>query len=128
MFDYADKHTQPGGVAYAAPNVSIIRYDMFVAKEDREAMSPKVCFGFCSTVKNMGYFGIIHGRDCYCTPYFDVTAGGESDECDLPCEGDAAAMCGGMEKSSIWGMHSCPEAAPAAATGGKLDYYYLRLD
>merc|ERR1719265_1394412 len=46
MLDYADKHTQPGGVAYNAPNVSIVRYDTFVPKEDREAMSPQVCFGF----------------------------------------------------------------------------------
>jgi len=52
--------------------VSIVHYEAFVAKEDRVEMTQKVCFEFCRTVPNMGFFGIVNGRGCYCTPYFQA--------------------------------------------------------
>merc|ERR1719356_253830 len=55
------------------------------------------------------FFGLTHGRDCYCTPYYNQIAGDSSD-CDAVCEGDPTNMCGGMTKSSIFEMHSCDDA------------------
>jgi len=87
-------------------NVSIVHYNAFVAKEDREPMTQKVCFEFCRTVPNMGFFGVVNGRSCYCTPYFNSMES-DSSQCDAGCEGDATVMCGGKSKSSVFAMHMC---------------------
>jgi hypothetical protein len=96
----------------AAHNVSIVRYDAHVPKEDREKMTHLVCFTFCRTVPDMGFFGLTNGRDCYCTPYFKQSAG-DSSECDLPCDGALSApiVCGGKSKSSVFEMHNCGDGA-----------------
>jgi hypothetical protein len=91
-------------------NVSIVNYDAHVLKEDRKEMTHAVCFDFCRTIKHMSFFGLTHGRDCYCTPYFKQIPGDSSD-CDAVCEGDTSTMCGGMSKSSVFEMHSCNDAA-----------------
>jgi len=87
-------------------NVSIVHYDAFVAKEDRAEMTQKKCFEFCRTVPNMGFFGIVNGRGCYCTPYFTPMAS-DSSQCDAQCEGDNTLECGGKSKSSVFAMHMC---------------------
>merc|ERR1719335_1286399 len=86
--------------------VSIVHYEAFVAKEDRVEMTQKVCFEFCRTVPNMGFFGIVNGRGCYCTPYFTPMAS-DSSQCDAVCEGENTLMCGGKSKSSVFAMHMC---------------------
>jgi hypothetical protein len=87
-------------------NVSIVHYEAFVAKEDQVEMTQKVCFEFCRTVPNMGFFGIVNGRGCYCTPYFTPMES-DSTQCDSVCEGDNTLMCGGKSKSSVFAMHMC---------------------
>jgi len=87
-------------------NVSIVHYNAFVAKEDRKPMTQKVCFEFCRTVPNMGFFGVVNGRGCYCTPYFKAMES-DSSQCDSGCEGDSTVFCGGKSKSSIFAMHMC---------------------
>merc|ERR1719515_192647 len=64
--------------------VSIVHYEKFVAKEDREPMTPARCFEFCRTGPNMGFFGIVNGRGCYCTPYFTPMES-DSSQCDAVC-------------------------------------------
>jgi len=102
-------------------NVSIVRYEVVVAKENRQRMSMDVCFDFCRTIPDMSSFGIAHGRDCYCAPFFKQMAGDDS-MCDSVCEGNPTQMCGGHTKSSIFQMHSCSdgvqdmESAAAEAT------------
>jgi hypothetical protein len=91
-------------------NVSIVHYNAFVRKEDRAPMTPARCFEFCRTVPNMGFFGIVNGRGCYCTPYFTPMES-DSSQCDAGCEGDATQMCGGKSKSSIFTMHFCDSTA-----------------
>jgi hypothetical protein len=87
-------------------SVSIVHYDAFVAAEDKQPMTQKVCFEFCRTVPNMGFFGIVNGRGCYCTPYFQAMES-DSSQCDAVCEGDTTLMCGGKSKSSVFSMHMC---------------------
>jgi len=91
-------------------NVSIVRYSELVSKKDREPMTHDVCFKFCRTIPHMGFFGIIHGRDCYCTPYYKQVAG-DSSQCTAVCEGSSSSFCGGMKKSSIFEMHMCSDTA-----------------
>lgn len=86
--------------------VSIVHYDAFVDEKDREEMTQTKCFEFCRTVPDMGFFGLVNGRDCYCAPFYTAM---ESDDtqCDEVCEGDNTATCGGTSKSSIFAMHMC---------------------
>jgi len=91
-------------------NVSIVHYADTVPKEDQEPMSPEVCFKFCRTVPDMGYFGIHNGRDCYCTLYYKAMES-DSTDCDAVCEGSPTQICGGKVKSSIFGMHECADTA-----------------
>merc|ERR1719272_1013138 len=72
-------------------------------------MTPEVCFKFCRTVPNMGFFGILNGRTCYCTPYYQKMAG-DSSQCDAVCPGEPTTFCGGQSKSQIYSMHMCASA------------------
>jgi len=87
-------------------DVSIVHYEAHVKKEDQVEMTQKVCFEFCRTVPNMGFFGVVNGRGCYCTPYFTAMES-DSTQCDAVCEGENTLMCGGKSKSSIFAMHMC---------------------
>merc|ERR1719375_1041723 len=58
----------------------------------------------------MKFFGLVHGRDCYCTPFFKQEAG-DSSSCDAVCEGKNTEMCGGMVKSGLFAMHLCANTA-----------------
>merc|ERR1719463_681977 len=91
-------------------NVSIVHYEAHVKKEDQVEMTQKVCFEFCRTIPNMGFFGIVNGRGCYCTPYFTAMES-DSSQCDAVCEGDNTLMCGGKSKSSVFAMHMCDSTA-----------------
>jgi len=99
-FDYANK-----------ANVSIIRYKDTLDREKQFPMKPKACFNFCRTVPGMLFFGLIYGRECYCTPYFTPTTAKGNGVCDLPCEGDAASTCGGNGMSDMYEMHFCDDTA-----------------
>lgn len=122
MHEHGDKFGD-GKFAYELGDkagVSIVHYSMVVKTEDQEPMTPDVCFKFCRTVPDMLFFGLTHGRDCYCAPYFKAMAGDSSD-CDAVCEGDNTVVCGGMSKSSIYQMHACSDAKEnVAAAAAKL--------
>jgi len=103
----ANKHEYKYG---PTSNVSIVHYNAHVPKEDREKMTPEVCFNFCRTLDQMLFFGILNGRDCYCEPYFKQMAS-DSSTCDSVCEGDTSQTCGGKSKSNVWEMHMCNDDA-----------------
>jgi hypothetical protein len=89
-------------------NVSITRYADVINVEHQEKMTPRVCFNFCRTIKGATFFGLLHGRDCYCTP-FKKEKPSEGGVCDRPCEGDSSKTCGGKAMASIYGMHLCDD-------------------
>jgi len=111
-------------------------YDKHVEKEDRESMTPEVCWNFCQNVSGAQFFGLENGNRCYCTPTFhsgmEVR---EEDICDMPCEGDATQMCGGNKgQQDMYEMHDCQnmpsmpcKKPPAAFPHAKLfksPYYF----
>jgi len=123
MFYHGDKHGDNKFSYQLAPvsNVSIVHYADVVPVEDREPMSHAACFAFCRTVPEMLFFGIHNGRDCYCAPYYQPMAS-DSSSCDAVCEGDAATMCGGKSKSSVFQMHACSSTqADLAAALSKME-------
>eukprot|EP00929_Paragymnodinium_shiwhaense_P095066 TRINITY_DN5601_c0_g1_i2.p1 TRINITY_DN5601_c0_g1~~TRINITY_DN5601_c0_g1_i2.p1 ORF type:complete len:668 (+),score=146.16 TRINITY_DN5601_c0_g1_i2:75-2078(+) len=109
----------------AATNVSIVHYSATVPKEDQEDMTHEVCFDFCRTMKNMSFFGINNGRECYCAPFFEATAG-DSSHCTEVCDGDAGQFCGGKTKSSVFEMHACNDG-PIALGVQMVNAFNLRL-
>jgi len=106
---FSDNQSSAGQKRYAAQNVNvtIVWYHETVA--EKKEMTPRVCFNFCRIQPHMGFFGLVHGRDCYCMPYYQKQEGGEGSDCDLPCPGDQRTMCGGKTKSSIYSMHFCDD-------------------
>mmetsp|Transcript_97010 Transcript_97010/g.312622 ORF Transcript_97010/g.312622 Transcript_97010/m.312622 type:complete len:474 (-) Transcript_97010:133-1554(-) len=114
--DYLFEHGDKFGDHFASyklqevTNVSIVHYAAHVPKEDREQMTHEVCFEFCRTVPDMLFFGLTNGRECYCTPYYEMEAS-DSSECDEVCDGDKGLICGGKTKSSLFSMHSCSNTA-----------------
>lgn len=120
LFHEGDKFGD-GKFSYALgdiSNVSIVHYTELIAKEDREEMSHEVCFKFCRTLPEMHFFGIVNGRDCYCTPYFKPVAG-DSSECDAVCPAKPMEFCGGKFKSSIFEMHDCKDSLENLGTATK---------
>merc|ERR1719265_2535130 len=92
-------------------NVAIALYDELLLDEDKEPMTPTVCFEFCRTLPDMVFFGIANGQQCYCTPYYQPKPGDES-QCNQVCPGDNSLMCGNMKgKSSVYEMHLCNDVA-----------------
>merc|ERR1719188_290616 len=111
MLEHADKVGKPFSYALGnASNVSIVRYDLVVPKEDQDAVTQLSCFNFCRTIPEMLFFGISAGRQCYCAPFYKPVAGDDS-MCDAVCEGDQSLNCGGTTKSSIYEMHMCSGTA-----------------
>lgn len=86
---------------------SIVNYADHVPEDKREPMSEQVCFRFCRTVPDMGFFGLVNGRNCYCTPYFKAMPEDQAQDCDVTCPGDPTNICGGKIKSSMFEMHMC---------------------
>merc|ERR1719311_1499822 len=109
-------------------DVAIALYDELILDENKESMTPTVCFEFCRTLPDMVYFGIANGGQCYCAPYYYPKPGDES-KCDSPCPGDNTVVCGNMKgKSSVFEMHLCDDIAEdlstaMAAAKDALDYY-----
>lgn len=118
MFYHGDKFHDHKASYTNQFNVSIVHYTSVVAKEDREEMTPEVCFDFCRTVPDMFGFGIVNGRDCYCAPYAKQMAG-DSSQCDSVCPGDPSMFCGGVSKSQIWSMHMCADTQGELKTAGE---------
>lgn len=128
MLTAADKFGNDADKYKIASDVSIALYSELVLDENKDAMTPTVCFEFCRTLPDMGFFGIADGRTCYCTPYYQPRPG-DQEQCNAPCEGDTSVRCGNMQgKSSIFEMHLCADTATDLAdamTPAKeaLDYF-----
>jgi hypothetical protein len=108
-------------------NVSIVRYTDRVDVEKTRKMTPKVCFDFCRTVPDMSYFGLIYGRECYCTAYYHKMPG--DGVCDAGCEGDMSKTCGNSNgMSDVYSMHLCSDTVDSAnadkAKVSELSTYY----
>lgn len=109
MVTAADKYGNEKDKYKDQAGVSVALYDELLDDADKKAMTPEVCFEFCSTLPDMVFFGITEGRKCYCTPYFKPGAGASGD-CTAVCAGDTTQMCGSTAgKSSIFEMHLCDE-------------------
>lgn len=123
MLEFGDKFgngkfkygTRSGHSAVTA-NISIVKYKELVHDDAKQAMTPEVCFEFCRTIKDMVYFGINNGDDCYCEPYYKKVLS-DTSTCEVPCVGDTTRMCGGTKKSTIWEMHLCDDTAEDLKTG-----------
>jgi len=107
MMTTADKHGDGKWEYKNHAGVSVIFYDRIVTDpEEKKAMTPEVCYNFCRTIPDAGFFGLAAGRKCYCAPYYEMEAS-DSSQCDSVCEGEPTSMCGGMKKQSIYSMHLC---------------------
>jgi len=94
-------------------NVSIVKYEDRVDVEKQVKMTPRICFDFCRTIPDMNQFGLVYGRECYCTPYYHQIPG--DGVCSSPCEGDNTVTCGNQDgMADIYEMHTCGDSVSDA--------------
>lgn len=94
-------------------NVSIVKYADRVDVEKQVKMTPRICFDFCRTIPDMNQFGLVYGRECYCTPYYHQIPG--DGVCSSPCEGDNAVTCGNQDgMADVYEMHTCGDTVSDA--------------
>eukprot|EP01051_Picozoa_sp_SAG22_P001183 SAG22_NODE_44_length_24912_cov_33.648894_14_plen_736_part_00 len=66
----------------------------------------------CSeTCRAYSFFGLTKGRECWCGDTHGLDRKGPS-SCGLPCPGNASALCGGLQASSVYQQHSSNDAIP----------------
>merc|ERR1719262_1118600 len=112
----------------SSADVAVALYDELILDENKESMTPTVCFEFCRSLPDMVYFGIANGGQCYCSPFY-YPKPGDASKCDSPCPGDNTLVCGNMKgKSSMFEMHLCDNIAEDLSTAmgaakDAMDYY-----
>ncbi|EFX04613.1 hypothetical protein CMQ_1541 [Grosmannia clavigera kw1407] len=74
-------------------------------------MTVPLCLAFCGSAA-YPYAGLEYGRECWCGQDLSALATEEpAADCDLPCDGDTSALCGGNLRLTVYLLS-------AAATGG----------
>ena len=66
-----------------------------------EVMDIELCRQFCSDMEQK-YFGLEDGEQCYCgnkVQYYDIRP---RSECNMPCKGTSADICGGYNRMNIY--------------------------
>jgi hypothetical protein len=71
-------------------------------------MTPAVCAANCA---GYSYFGTEWSRECYCGNIGPTEAAFESD-CNMPCAGNSAEMCGAGMRLSVYGPAGAAPANP----------------
>lgn len=73
-------------------------------------MTPAKCAANC---EGYTYFGTQYSRECYCGNIAPTEAVAQS-ECNMPCSGDAAEMCGAGMRLSVYGPVGAAPSTPEA--------------
>lgn len=111
--NYHDELTRVHEYKASFVNVSIVKYADRVDVEKQVKMTPRVCFDFCRTIPDMSQFGLVYGRECYCTPYYHQIPG--DGVCSSPCEGDNTVTCGNQDgMADVYEMHTCGDTVQEA--------------
>ncbi|CAM9844163.1 unnamed protein product [Ectocarpus fasciculatus] len=72
---------------------------VFEWQSSSSSMTADVCSGLCS---GSDFYGTQYSTECWCGESANYDANGASDECVMPCAGDASQMCGGSYTMSVY--------------------------
>ncbi|KAF9042315.1 WSC domain-containing protein [Panaeolus papilionaceus] len=89
------RYTNLGCYTDSAPRV--LHYGM---PTPSSPMTPEVCIGYC-TSSGFALAGVEYGSECYCGNGF-LYDYGQSQSCNMPCQGDAQQTCGGPNAIRIF--------------------------
>lgn len=92
----------------------------------KKPMSLDVCFTFCGSRKSF-YFGVRNGQECWCGSQYQARIG-TSTLCNVPCQGNEKAMCGGADATSVYIMGSGPCDDGPATPGESSDKNLAEAD
>ncbi|EJD47486.1 WSC-domain-containing protein [Auricularia subglabra TFB-10046 SS5] len=81
---------------------------------DIDNTTPTSCTAACAAA-GYTFAGIEYGRECYCGNDFDTSRLGAT-RCNMPCEGDENALCGGGKRLAVYQQGG---SAPAPPPGPK---------
>lgn len=62
--------------------------------------------------------GVKGGNECFCGDRNNGTLAGDQGECNVPCEGDAGVICGGVNRTTVWEAEEYIASTAAAAAAG----------
>lgn len=90
-------------------------YPTFNIAGSDAAMTPEVCVGLCASNKYAG----VYDTSCYCADDLDALTQAipDSDQCDVPCPGDASEVCGGL---APWAVNGTSPAARSLSSFSRL--------
>ncbi|KFG84796.1 WSC domain protein [Metarhizium anisopliae] len=66
-----------------------------------EALTIPKCQDICYRA-SFRFAGVMHGIECWCSPYVGGEWAKDAAECNLPCTGDAKAICGGKNRLNVF--------------------------
>lgn len=95
-----------------------VRKDTFRAP----GMSLEVCFTHCGRMRGMHYFSVTRGDTCFCS---EAPPGkpGESEDCDVKCDGNPEEYCGGFSTAALgyFSVYTMVDCLPPGAEELKQD-------
>lgn len=66
-----------------------------------EALTIPKCQDICYRA-SLRFAGVVHGNECWCSSYVGGERAKNAAECNLPCTGNAKAICGGKNRLNIF--------------------------
>ncbi|CAM9763885.1 unnamed protein product [Chrysoparadoxa australica] len=63
-------------------------------------LTPQACAAYCKE-EGFNYFGLQQGSQCYCSDTYGH-AHRRGDQCNIPCDGNPEAICGGALSNSVY--------------------------
>ncbi|MCJ1356065.1 MAG: hypothetical protein MMC33_006059 [Icmadophila ericetorum] len=78
-------------------------------------LTPQICASFCAP---QTYAGLEYADECWCAYYLNANSAKLADEeCALPCAGDAADVCGGSLRLSVYMFNGTLEGGSGGSGG-----------
>ncbi|KAH8891648.1 glyoxal oxidase like protein [Thozetella sp. PMI_491] len=91
-------------------------------------MTPQMCLDTCAKYKYMAA-GLEYGQECYCGDPANIAQAGSTfrpeTECDVPCAGNASAICGGGSRMTTYFWTGTPFYSWSFPTGAAAGEYQI---
>lgn len=77
-------------------------------------MTIEKCAASCSA---WTYFGLEYSSECFCGSQLEQSTQVDTSQCNMPCKGNSAQICGAGNRLNVYKFNSITPTATSAATG-----------
>jgi hypothetical protein len=89
------------------------------------SMTVEICANFCLVQQGQQLFGVEYGGECYCGDTLNTdSASTMSSDCNMPCGGNAAELCGAGNRLNFYGLSKPSTPTSTSATSQPTGYTY----